>query len=153
MTTFWNWVKVVVAQCRECSQCHWTVHLKVVNFMWHEFTKIKKQEGEVLGDQKLWGLHRHGVTLGAPSVMGTLKRGLSWCHPCSCPDSRHHAVHVKTLAVTWNFFSLKKKKTTKWLCVVCCPELLGYADVLVTTIYKTPSCLLYLPPKPSNPLF
>lgn len=63
-----------------------------------------------MGDQKLWGLHRHGVTLGAPSVMGTLKRGLSWCHPCSCPDSRHHAVHVKTLAVTWNFFSLKKKK-------------------------------------------
>lgn len=31
MKKFWKWVAVMVTQQCECTQCHWTVHLKQVN--------------------------------------------------------------------------------------------------------------------------
>ena len=37
MKTFWNLTEVVVAQYWKYTKCHWTVHLKMVNFVLCEF--------------------------------------------------------------------------------------------------------------------
>lgn len=56
MGMFWNWVEGVVAQHCECTKCHGTVHLKMVDVM--NFTSIRKKE--------------------KPLIIGTL------CSSCNC---------------------------------------------------------------------
>ena len=37
MRAFWNLTEVGVAQYLKYTKCHWTVHLKMVNFVLYEF--------------------------------------------------------------------------------------------------------------------
>lgn len=75
------------------------------------------------------------------SVFGAILK-VGWTASATLPKGKSERQH--------GIFSLKK---IKCLSAVCCPELQGNVDILVTTIYKDPSCLLYLPHKPSNPVF
>ena len=150
---------MVVVHCWECSRYHWIVQFQMVDVMLHEFNfqwqKLRSKKGKSWGGGgggglSLWGLWRHGWLCGLPlrCVSGESTQFLvpswNWAGqpPPHCPR--------ENLSDNMEFFLLKK---IKWLSAVCCPELQGIADVLVTTIYKDPSCLLYLPHKPSNPVF
>lgn len=43
---FWNYIEVVIVQHCECSQYHWMVHFKMVNFMIYDcYLNLKKEVG------------------------------------------------------------------------------------------------------------
>ena len=45
MKSFWNQMWVIVTQHCKCTRCHWTVHFKMVYFMWSSPQCKKKKKG------------------------------------------------------------------------------------------------------------